>query len=120
VTARSETSSIKPIRCATWRQAWSSAPARRRGERPFASRRLPGRRRRQTLEAIDFASIQSSGYVFQVEMAVVTERLGFRAFEVPIYFEDRRIGRSKMSVRIKLEAALRVWQIRWRHRNLKR
>lgn len=76
--------------------------------------------RRQTLEAIDFASIESSGYVFQVEMAVVTERLGFRALEVPIYFEDRRIGRSKMTVRIKLEAALRVWQIRWRHRNLKR
>ena len=76
--------------------------------------------RRQTLEAIDFASICSNGYVFQVEMAVVTERLGFRPCEVPIYFEDRRIGQSKMTVPVKLEAAWRVWELRWRHRNLKR
>ncbi|GAG82309.1 unnamed protein product [marine sediment metagenome] len=76
--------------------------------------------RRETLEAIDFGTIRSSGYVFQVEMAVVTEGLGFRVYELPIYFEDRRIGRSKMSVPVKLEAAWRVWEIRWRHRNLKR
>ena len=76
--------------------------------------------RRETLEAIDFNTIRSSGYVFQVEMAVVTERLGFRVYELPIYFEDRRIGRSKMTVPVKFEAAWRVWEIRWRHRNLKR
>lgn len=76
--------------------------------------------RRETLEAIDFNTIRSSGYVFQVEMAVVTERLGFRVYELPIYFEDRRIGHSKMTVPVKFEAAWRVWEIRWRHRNLKR
>lgn len=76
--------------------------------------------KRQTLEAIDFDTIRSSGYVFQVEMAVVTEGLGFKVCELPIYFEDRRIGRSKMTVPVKFEAAWRVWEIRWRHRNLKR
>lgn len=76
--------------------------------------------RREVLEAIDFDSIRSSGYVFQVEMAVVTERLGFKVYELPIYFEDRRIGRSKMTVPVKFEAAWRVWEIRWRHRNLGR
>jgi dolichol-phosphate mannosyltransferase len=75
--------------------------------------------RRGTLEAIDFNQVRSSGYVFQVEMAVITERLGFRVYELPIYFEDRRIGRSKMTVPVKFEAAWRVWEIRWRHRNLK-
>jgi len=75
--------------------------------------------RREVLGAIDFNQITSNGYVFQVEMAVVTEKLGFRAYELPIYFEDRRIGRSKMTVPVKFEAAWRVWEIRWRHRNLK-
>ena len=74
--------------------------------------------RRATLEGIDLSRIRSSGYVFQVEMAYVTEKLGYRALEVPIYFEDRRIGRSKMSVPVKLEAAWRVWELRRRHRCL--
>ncbi len=75
--------------------------------------------RRGVLEAIDFDQITSNGYVFQVEMAYVTEKLGFRVYELPIYFEDRRIGRSKMTIPVKFEAAWRVWEIRWRHRNLK-
>ena len=75
--------------------------------------------RRETLEGIDLSRIHSQGYVFQVEMAYVTERLGYRALEIPIYFEDRRIGQSKMSAPIKAEAALRVWEVRWRHRHLR-
>jgi dolichol-phosphate mannosyltransferase len=75
--------------------------------------------RRETLEGIDLNRIHSQGYVFQVEMAYVTERLGYRVLEIPIYFEDRRIGRSKMSVPIKIEAALRTWEVRWRHRRLR-
>jgi len=74
---------------------------------------------RRALETIDFGQITSNGYVFQVEMAVVTEKLGFTVYELPIYFEDRRIGRSKMTVPVKFEAAWRVWEIRWRHRNLR-
>jgi dolichol-phosphate mannosyltransferase len=74
--------------------------------------------RRETLEGIDLSRIHSQGYVFQVEMAYVTERLGYRVLEIPIYFEDRRIGRSKMTVPVKIEAALRVWKLRSRHRRL--
>lgn len=75
--------------------------------------------RRATLEGIDLGRIRSQGYVFQVEMAYVTERLGYRVLEIPIYFEDRRIGHSKMTIPVKIEAALRVWEVRWRHRRLR-
>jgi dolichol-phosphate mannosyltransferase len=51
-------------------------------------------------------------------MAYVSEKLNLKILEFPIYFEDRRIGRSKMSVPVKIEAALRVFEIRWRHRNV--
>ena len=74
--------------------------------------------RRSALERIGLERIRSNGYVFQVEMAYVSEKLNFRIMEIPIYFEDRRIGHSKMSVPVKLEAALRVFEIRWRHRNV--
>jgi len=76
--------------------------------------------RRATLEGIGLERVRSNGYVFQVEMAYLTEKLGYRFLELPIYFEDRRIGRSKMTVPVKVEAALRTWQIRWRHRHARR
>jgi dolichol-phosphate mannosyltransferase len=75
--------------------------------------------RRATLEGIGLDRIHSNGYVFQVEMCYVTDRLGYRTVEVPIFFEDRRVGRSKMTMSVKLEAAWRVFDIRWRHRGLK-
>jgi dolichol-phosphate mannosyltransferase len=76
--------------------------------------------RRSTLEGIGLDRVRSNGYVFQVEMAYLTEKLGYRFLEVPIHFEDRRIGRSKMTVPVKVEAAIRTWQIRWRHRRARR
>ncbi len=75
--------------------------------------------RREVLEAIDLSRIRSNGYVFQVELAYLCERMGFKVLEIPIYFEDRRIGKSKMDFPVKVEAALRVWEIKWRYRNLK-
>jgi dolichol-phosphate mannosyltransferase len=75
--------------------------------------------RRSALLGLDLNSIRSNGYVFQVEMAYVCERLGYRVLEIPIYFEDRRIGKSKMSIPVKIEAALRVWEVWWRHRRLR-
>jgi len=75
--------------------------------------------RRSALERIGLDRIHSNGYIFQVEMAYVSEKLNFRILEIPIYFEDRRIGQSKMSVPVKIEAALRVFEIRWRHRSVK-
>ena len=74
--------------------------------------------RRETLQGVDLGRIRSQGYVFQVEMAYVAERLGYRTREIPIYFEDRRIGQSKMTVPVKLEAALRVWELRRRYHHL--
>jgi len=76
--------------------------------------------RRATLEGIGLERVRSNGYVFQVEMAYLTEKLGYRFLELPIYFEDRRIGQSKMTVPDKIQAALRTWQLRWRHRDAKR
>ena len=75
--------------------------------------------RRQTLMGLGLGRVRSQGYVFQVEMAYVTERLGYRVLELPIYFEDRRVGHSKMTMPVKLEAALRVLEVRWRHRHLR-
>jgi dolichol-phosphate mannosyltransferase len=75
--------------------------------------------RRETLQGMDLNRIRSQGYIFQVEMAYVAERLGYRILEIPIYFEDRRIGHSKMTMPVKIEAALRVWEVRWRHRRLR-
>lgn len=74
--------------------------------------------RRATLEGIGLDRIHSNGYIFQVEMAYVTQRLGYAVLEQPIYFEDRRIGQSKMTIPVKLEAAWRVWEVRLRHGGL--
>lgn len=74
--------------------------------------------RRETLLGIGLSRIHSNGYDFQVEMTYVTEKLGYHIKEIPIYFEDRRIGQSKMTVPVKIESALRVWDILWRHRSL--
>lgn len=74
--------------------------------------------RRETLLGLGLERVQSNGYVFQVEMAYLTERLGYRVLEIPIYFEDRRIGKSKMSMPVKIEAAMRTWQVRTRHGHL--
>ena len=76
--------------------------------------------RRATLLGIGLERVISNGYAFQVEMAYLTERLDYRVKEIPIYFEDRRIGKSKMSVPVKLQGAVDVIRIWFRHRNAKR
>ncbi|HYA48571.1 MAG TPA: glycosyltransferase, partial [Burkholderiales bacterium] len=72
--------------------------------------------RRSALEAVDLGRIRSNGYLFMVEMIYVSERLGLRIAEVPIYFADRRVGQSKMSLRVKLEAAAGIIGVWRRHR----
>jgi dolichol-phosphate mannosyltransferase len=74
--------------------------------------------RRQTLIGLDLERVRSNGYVFQVEMAYIAHRLGFRVGEIPIHFPDRERGTSKMDMRITLEASLRVWQVMHRHHAL--
>jgi dolichol-phosphate mannosyltransferase len=75
--------------------------------------------RAETLEGMPLDSVRSNGYLFQVEMAYVAQRLGYRMIERPIFFEDRRIGQSKMSIAIQIEAALRIWQVLFIHRRLR-
>jgi dolichol-phosphate mannosyltransferase len=53
-------------------------------------------------------------------MAYLAWCLQFKIGEVPIYFPDRRWGKSKMSFKIQAEAAVRVWQVLWDYRNLRR
>lgn len=76
--------------------------------------------RRETLQKIPFERIQSNGYIFLVEMAYLTHCLEFKIGESPIYFADRRWGKSKMSLRIQAEAAFRVWQVLWNYRDLRK
>ena len=76
--------------------------------------------RRETLNQMPFERIQSNGYVFLVEMAYLAHCLEFKIGESPIYFADRRWGKSKMSFKIQAEAAIRVWQVWWHYRDLKK
>ena len=68
--------------------------------------------RREALERIDLAAIKSNGYSFQIEMKYRAHRAGLRIVEVPIVFEDRRVGQSKMSRAIVAEALWMVWKLR--------
>jgi len=70
--------------------------------------------RREVLEGIELGSIASGGYAFQVELTLRAVRAGFRIEEVPIRFRDRRVGNSKMTASIVLEAALGVPRMRRR------
>ena len=69
--------------------------------------------RRQVLESIDLDTIQSQGYAFQVEMAYRVMQQGFKIVETPIVFMDRRIGKSKMSRKIVIEAFIYVLRARF-------
>jgi dolichol-phosphate mannosyltransferase len=73
--------------------------------------------RASALRSVNLDAIASDGYSFQIEMAYVAEKLGLRIVEIPIYFEDRRIGRTKLTIPAKIEAAYRAWDILWRYRD---
>ncbi|MBO4571526.1 MAG: polyprenol monophosphomannose synthase [Bacteroidales bacterium] len=69
---------------------------------------------RKVLEAIDFSRIRMRGYGFQIEMKYNAYKLGFKIKEVPIIFEDRKEGVSKMSSSIFGEAFWGVIKLRFR------
>ena len=71
--------------------------------------------RRELLERIPYQQVVSNGYVFLVELLYLAHLSGCRFGEVPIYFADRKWGESKMNFRVQLEAAWRVWQVKWRY-----
>lgn len=76
--------------------------------------------RRETLQGMPLQRIQSNGYIFLVEMIYLAYCLGYKIGEAPIYFADRRWGKSKMSFKIQAEAAFRIWQVLWNYRDLRR
>ena len=73
--------------------------------------------RRETLETIPLDRIRSNGYSFQVELNYITFIKGLRIKEIPIIFEDRIIGNSKMSKKIFLEAIKMVWKMRFNRKS---
>jgi dolichol-phosphate mannosyltransferase len=70
--------------------------------------------RRTVLASLPLHRVTTNGYGFQVEMNYLCHRAGFRIVEVPIVFPDRKVGHSKMSRNIVLEAMLLVLKLRLR------
>lgn len=77
--------------------------------------------RRTTLERIDLASVESTGYVFQTDLTWRTVRAGLRVVEVPIDFVDRQFGDSKMTADVASESLKRItrWGLRERRRQFR-
>jgi dolichol-phosphate mannosyltransferase len=67
---------------------------------------------RKVLSSLDFSSMGSSGYIFQIELKLRSWRKGFSMTEIPIIFEEREAGESKMSKSIVIEAVWKVWKLR--------
>lgn len=65
------------------------------------------------LQKMNLSTVKSNGYSFQIELKYKALKLGFVGAESPIVFEDRRLGQSKMSLKIVTEAFWRVWLMRW-------
>jgi len=68
--------------------------------------------RREVLETVDLDKVKSNGYSFQIEMSFRAWKKGFQIKEIPIVFEDRKLGQSKMSKKIVREAVWMVWKLR--------
>ena len=68
--------------------------------------------RRKVLESLEFSRIESSGYTFQIELKLRAWRKGFTLTEIPILFEERESGESKMSKKIMREAIWKLWKLR--------
>ena len=66
---------------------------------------------RNVLQAIDLDTVESNGYSFQVELNHRAWLFGYTITEVPIVFEERRNGASKMSKKIIFEALWMVWHL---------
>jgi dolichol-phosphate mannosyltransferase len=69
--------------------------------------------KKEVLEAINLDGIRFLGYAFQIEMKFASWKLGFKIKEVPIIFEDRKFGVSKMHKGIVKEGILGVLKLRW-------
>ncbi len=75
--------------------------------------------RRAVLENLPLENLHSKGFIFQAEVVYLCQKMGFVVTEVPYVFWDRQEGRSKMSLRIIVEALWRSYQIRWAWRGIR-
>tara|TARA_B100000686_G_C16788396_1_gene976911 strand:- start:3334 stop:3636 length:303 start_codon:yes stop_codon:yes gene_type:complete len=71
--------------------------------------------RKHVIESIDFDSFICKGFAFQVEMAYVCQRKGFKISEIPVKFTDRRKGKSKINYSIIIEALIKIPMMRLKH-----
>jgi dolichol-phosphate mannosyltransferase len=69
--------------------------------------------RRAVLEAVDLHTLRSQGYVFNIELTFRAQQADFRIVEVPIRFRDRRVGESKISLGVAIEALWLVPVLRY-------
>ena len=67
---------------------------------------------KKVLEALNLATLEAGGYSFQIELKYRAFKKGFSFMEFPIMFEDRRVGKSKMSSKIVIEALAMVPKLR--------
>lgn len=74
----------------------------------------------ETLQGMPLERVSASGYIFLVEMAYLAHILGYSCAQVPIHFAERQEGASKMSLKIQVEAAYKVWQVRANYADLRR
>jgi dolichol-phosphate mannosyltransferase len=70
----------------------------------------------RVLRGLDLSGVHANGYGFQIEMTYRAVKAGFTVAEVPILFRERRVGQSKMTPRIALEAVWKVPALRLRRR----
>jgi dolichol-phosphate mannosyltransferase len=68
----------------------------------------------RVLRGLDLTGVHADGYGFQIEMTYRAVKAGFTVAEVPILFRERRVGQSKMTARIALEAVWKVPRLRFR------
>jgi dolichol-phosphate mannosyltransferase len=76
--------------------------------------------KREIIQSIPLENIVSTGYVFMVELLYYAYQSGARIKEVPIYFKDRSSGRSKMSLKIQLEASINIWRLLFNKKQIQR
>jgi dolichol-phosphate mannosyltransferase len=69
--------------------------------------------KKEVLETINLDEIVFVGYAFQIEMKFAAWKLHFKIKEVPIIFQDRTQGTSKMNKGIVKEGILGVLKLRW-------
>lgn len=68
--------------------------------------------RADVVTAMRLAEVRSNGYSFQVELKYQAVRTGYTGVEVPIHFEERQIGASKMTAAVQFESAVLPWKLR--------